>query len=139
MSTTARAEASQTLGPGAVERQALPPTRPSRTYETSELGARRSFGHVLDDQDRWLVLVQDDDADHVDVAKAGGMAAYQRRLPRSKSAISLTRRDGGSCGLRAFSLARRCSNHFFESVGGPSDDGTRVCCEEIPSSAPCPS
>jgi hypothetical protein len=31
---------------------------PTRTYETPKLGARRSFGHVLDDQDGRLVLVR---------------------------------------------------------------------------------
>src|SRR4029453_16785961 len=41
-------------GRAAVECQALPPPDPSRTYETSELGARRSFGHVLNDQHRWV-------------------------------------------------------------------------------------
>src|SRR5512132_608412 len=41
-------------GRAAVERQALPPPGPSRTYETSELGARRSLGQVLNDQDRWV-------------------------------------------------------------------------------------
>src|SRR4029453_4035043 len=39
-------------GRAAVECQALPPPDPSRTYETSELGARRSFGHVLNAQHR---------------------------------------------------------------------------------------
>src|SRR4029450_7095482 len=41
--------------PGGGRRQALPPTRPSRTYETSELGTRRSFGHVLNDTHTTLV------------------------------------------------------------------------------------
>src|SRR4029453_501331 len=41
-------------GRAAVECQALPPPDPSRTYETSELGARRTFGHVLNDQHRWV-------------------------------------------------------------------------------------
>jgi hypothetical protein len=37
-------------GRAAVERHALPPPGPSRTYEASELGTRRSLGHVLNDQ-----------------------------------------------------------------------------------------
>jgi hypothetical protein len=51
------------------------PPGPSRTYGTPELGARRSLGHVLDDQDGRLVVGRDDDADH---AQSGRLA--RRRL-----------------------------------------------------------
>jgi hypothetical protein len=40
-----------------------PEPGPSRTHGTSARGARRSLGRVLDDQDRRLVLVRDDDRD----------------------------------------------------------------------------
>jgi hypothetical protein len=59
-----RGNLARALGPGGGRTPRASSAGPSRTYETSELGARRSLGHVLDDQDGRLVLGPGDDADN---------------------------------------------------------------------------
>jgi hypothetical protein len=76
---------------------------PTRTYETSELGARRSSSHVLNDKHRRLVGVVVPNADDLK-----GPTAPQRdrvaRTPRKNG--GLERRGVGGRPVEAFELER---------------------------------
>jgi hypothetical protein len=67
---------------------------PTRSYETSELGARRSLGHVFDDQGGRLVLVRDDDADH-----AQRPIAPDRDRSPTRQFVTVLSIVGGSAGV----------------------------------------
>jgi hypothetical protein len=89
-----------------------------RTYETSELGARRSFGHVLNDQDGRLVLVRDDDA-HDSRRPSGAMKIRRGRLaawPKAPSQPADRREVPSFLSRKAESYLRGWLSSFLSRV-----------------------
>src|SRR4029450_9757784 len=79
------------IGAEAVERpgRLLPGRPPTRTYETSELGARRSLGHVLDGETtQWLTS-----AKQWATRRSAGAAQSRPSCPRPPPTLPARRTD----------------------------------------------